>query len=91
MGDMAPINPGDDSRVCVVVALSQRYAATLVGRLLEPMHYSNWPDHIAGFQAEVLRYRVTSGPEAARRCDTVRRHEGVSGGSPLFGRLPPRT
>jgi hypothetical protein len=49
---MAPINPGEDSRVYVIIAADRRDAATLIGRLLDGMHYSNWPDHIAGFETE---------------------------------------
>jgi hypothetical protein len=49
---MAPINPGEDSRVYLVEAGDQHDAARRIGLLLESMHYGNWPDHIAGFEAE---------------------------------------
>lgn len=49
---MAPLNPGEDSRVYVVTAADQRDAGTHIGRLLEGMHYGDWPDHIAGFEPE---------------------------------------
>ena len=51
---MAPINPGEDSRVYVVTAADQRDAATLIGHLLEAMDYANWPDHISAFAAEAV-------------------------------------
>lgn len=49
---MAPVNPGEDPRVYVVAAADPRDAGTRIGQLLEGMHYSNWPDHIVGFDTE---------------------------------------
>jgi hypothetical protein len=51
---MAPINPGDGPRVYVIAASAQHEAAMLIGRLLDTMHYGDWPDHIAGFEAEAI-------------------------------------
>lgn len=51
---LAPINPGDDSRTYVIAAADRQDSTRVLARLLEGMHFGEWPDHIAKFEAESL-------------------------------------